>query len=157
RTAIDYRVTQGSSGRVRVQLPPDVAVSRIEVRTDDPTAVAPSSWVKDWSVSSERVLNVEFQASLSGTIHLLLECVPSRPLSLRPTLQYPTVLDVGESDAYVALRLRGAELTPDVERQGVTDFSTESFLRDIWRPARAENSPAPVSRAFRRAKKDIVV
>jgi hypothetical protein len=157
RSVFDFRVVQGSIGRMRVQLPPDVAVSRVEVRPDDPTKIAPSSWVKDWSVNSERVLMVEFQASLTGTIHLLLECVPSRPLSLRPTLQFPSVLDVGESDYYAALRLRGAELAPDFERHGVTDLSTESFLRDVWRPARAENSPAPVTRAFRRTKKGTIV
>ncbi len=152
--AFDYKISQGSLQSLKIALPQYVEVSRLEVRPEStPTTVAPS-WIRDWSVGPNRVLNVDLQSPLTGSFQLLLEAVPTRPLSIRPSLQFPSVLDVSEREAYLAYRLRGIDASPEMERRGVTDFSTESFLKDVWRPANAEPVSAPVTRAFRRIKNE---
>lgn len=151
-SAFDYRISQGSVNSLRVQLPPNVEVARLEVRPETNPVGSPPSWVRDWSIAGNRALKLDLQAPLSGNARLLLELVPIRSLSARPNLQYPVALDAAENEAYLSYRLRGLELPAEVERKGATEFSADSFLRDIWLKIGGERNPLPVSRAFRRGK-----
>jgi hypothetical protein len=150
--AFDYRVIQGSVQLLKIALPANVQVGRLEIRTDSASAAFAPSWIRDWSAGPDHVLTVELQAALTGSFQLLLESVSIHPSSNRPALQFPAALNVSESETYVAYRLRGFESPSEIERRGVTDFSADSFLKDIWRPANAEQAPAPITRAYRQAK-----
>lgn len=151
-SAFDYRITQGNISSLRVQLPPNVEVAKLEIRPETNPIGSPPSWVRDWSIAGNRLLKVDLQAPLTGAGRLLLELVPVRPVSARPNLQYPHALDTSESEVYLSYRLRGLESPVDIERKGMTEFSADSFLRDIWQKIGAERNPLPVNRAFRRGK-----
>ncbi|MCE9531704.1 MAG: hypothetical protein K8T89_11365 [Planctomycetes bacterium] len=155
--AFDYKITQGSVSSFKISLPSGLEVSRLEVRPESPGIGTPLSWIRDWSVNPNRVLTIDLQAALTGNVRVLLEAVPVRQLSTRPILQFPTALEVIESEAYLAYRLRGLSAVPEFERRGVTEFSIDSFMKDIWRPTGAEKTPTAVTRAFRKLKSDIVL
>jgi hypothetical protein len=150
--AFDYRVAQGSLQTLKIALPPNVEISKLEIRPEPTSGTFAPSWIRDWSVGPDRILSIELQTALSGAFQLILEAVSSRLPSNRPGLQFPSAVGVSESETYLAYRLRGLESSADIERRGLTDFSSDSFLRDIWRPANVEQAPAPVTRAFRRSK-----
>lgn len=154
--AFDYRVGQGSLQALKINLPPNLEISRLEVRADSAVAQASPPRIRDWSVSAERVLSVELQSAMSGSFQLLLEGVATRPLSTRPPLLFPATIGVPDVDSYVAYRLRGLSSTLEVERRGVADYAADSFLRDIWRRANVEPLPTAVTRAFRRLRNETV-
>jgi hypothetical protein len=149
---IEYKVTQGTVGAFRVELPPDVLVARVDVRPEAAISGAPPACVKSWTFGQNRLLWIDLQEPLSGTARLLLECVPAKPLTTRPALLAPHALDVGESDGYLAYRLRGLDAGLEAERRSLNEMPPEAFLRDIWKPAAVEWVAASVTRAFRRVK-----
>jgi len=153
-SVFDYRITQGSVAVLKIQLPPNVDVSRLEVRPEAASGGLPLAAIRDWSINANRVLEIELQAALGGSVRLLLEAVPIKSLLLRPPLQVPTAVDANESEAHLAFRLHDLTSSTDFEKRGVADFSADSFLKDIWRPAGGEKAPAAVTRAFRRTRND---
>jgi hypothetical protein len=152
----DYRITQGNVTSFKIVLPPNVEVSRLEIRPETVLFGAPPSWARDWSVGPNRVLKIELQAALTGTARLLLECVPQRNLTTRPILQAASAVDVAERDTFLAFRLHQLEASTDFERKGATEVPAEQFLREVWRNSGAEKAPAPVTRAFRHDKADSI-
>lgn len=152
--AFDYRFAQGSLQTLKIALPPDVEISKLEIRPGSMSGSFAPSLIRDWSVGADRVLSIELQTALSGAFQLILEAVSYRLPSSRPGLQFPGAVGISERETYLAYRLRGLELSAESERRGMTDFSIDSFLRDIWRPANVEQSPAAPTRAFRRSKNE---
>ena len=154
-SVFDYKITQGSVNSLKVALPPNVEPSRVEIRPEAVLAGAPPSWVKATHLDANRIMTVDLQSSLTGSVRLALECIPNKPISLHPVLQFPSALDVAESEAYAAFRLHDLEAPPDFERRGVTEFSTVSFARDIWKQG-GDKSSAPITRAFRRTRNESI-
>ena len=155
-SVFDFRIAQGSITALKIALPANLEISRLEVRPETVVPGAPPTWIRNWSIGPNRVLQVDLQGALSGNVRLLLECIPIKSLAARPLLQFPTAVEVNDSEAFVAYRLRGLEATGELERKGVTDFSAESFSKDVWRSAGAEKSPLAVTKAFRRIKNETV-
>jgi hypothetical protein len=153
RAAFDYHISQGMVTALKVALPPNLDLARVEVHPDSTPLGAPPTWVREWSVGPDRVLTVELQAALTGTARLWLEGVPTRSLTNRPALQAPAALGAADSDAVIAYRLRGLEAPAEFERRNVVDMTVESFLKD-WRVIGPEKAPASIARAFRRGKGD---
>ncbi len=153
-SVLDYRITQGNVSAFKIVLPPNVEVSRLEIRPETVVAGAPPSWARDWSVGPNRVLKIDLQAALTGAVRVLLECVPQRSLTTHPILQAPSAIDVAERDTFLAFRLHQIEAAAEFERKGATEIPAEQFLREVWRNSGAEKAPAPVTRAFHQSKAD---
>ncbi len=147
--SFDYRITLGTVSGIQVALPPNLEVSRVEVRPESVSSGVPRSWVRDWSIGSNRVLKVDFQSPLSGTVKLLLELVPIKALTMRPSLAAPRTLGAAESDAFFAYRLHGLETAGEVERRGVAEMPPDTFVRDVWQKSGFDKAMLP-SRAFHR-------
>ncbi|VTS06599.1 hypothetical protein [Tuwongella immobilis] len=156
-TSMLYRITQGSITSFKIALPPGTEVGRIEIQPQSTVlASSPTSWLRDWSVttppgSTRPILTGSLQSPLSGVVRVHLELLPRAPLTNRPELEFPTAVEAAETDSYLAFRLTGIALG-QVRTQGLSDFSADTFARDLWQPGSFVKSQGAPTRAFQRIR-----
>ncbi len=154
-SVLDYRISQEGVTRFRVAVPKGLEVARLEVRPDAPAPTPLPAWIKDWHLAPEsepgsyRTLTVDLHSALSGSVRMVLELVPLRPLPSRPELRFAAALNVIESQGRVAYRLSGLETVGEPARNGLTDLSAAVFLDETWKRINEEKSPLAVTRAYR--------
>jgi len=148
------RIEQGTIVGLRYEIPAELEVLRITVRTTDaPAGPVP---LRDWALEPEkdgfRLLRVDFQSPAAGRLLAVLECAPRKPLSRQPVLRFPRVrfgTVTGESEAVYGLRAaRG--MVDGVGLSGVIDFPSDALKDFLTVPDLKFDANKPV-RAFRPA------
>jgi len=154
-----FSVSQGSSNSFRFEVPLEIDLTRVAVRSLDPgTSVV----LRDWTVSPERdgvrSVRVQLQSPLEGRALVILEGVPRSPLSSRPVLRFPRAFGTTIESQIFGLRTdrvnvvnllhpglelsQSESLTKDFP--GVADLQFSGSAPKLFRPLAA---PAPEFRA----------
>ncbi|MBP3959377.1 hypothetical protein J8F10_29375 [Gemmata sp. G18] len=146
------RVDQGSVGGLRFDVPAELEVLRVAVRSTDLLA-APLA-LRDWTLGQEqggaRPLQLDFQAPAGGRFLVVLECAPRRSLTRQPVLRFPRIVFgsvKGETEAIYGLRANRVTVD-EVGRGGVIDFPADA-LRDFAAIPDLKLDPNKPVRAFR--------
>ncbi len=146
------RIEQGALAGLHFDVPRELEVLRVAVRTLDPPA-APLS-LRDWSLAADkgpsRRLNVDFQNPTAGRLLAVLKLAPRRPVTRHPVLRFPQAHfgnATGETES--AYGLRASRVTiENVGLSGVIDFAPEAF-KDFAAVPDLKFDPANPVRAFR--------
>ena len=157
KSAIEYRISQGNVSAFNVLIPAGLAITRVDVRPETPPVGSPPVWVRQWTLAPNRVLKVDLQGSLTGTVRLFIEAIPLKPPATRLTLEMLVAQGVTEAERYAALRLTGLETVEEIERKGANEIPADTFLRDVWRPLALERAAGPVKRAWKSIKSEPIV
>jgi hypothetical protein len=127
------RVEKGAVAGLRYEVPAELDVLRVLVRTlDAPAGAVP---LRDWSLAPDKGaqrLRIDFQAPASGRLLAVLECAPRKPLNRQPVLRFPRALfgtGAGEADAVYGLRASRVQVD-GVGLGGVIDFPAD-VLKDF--------------------------
>ncbi|AMV23089.1 hypothetical protein VT84_01665 [Gemmata sp. SH-PL17] len=146
------RVEQGAVNGLRFDVPAELEVLRVAVRSTD-LLTAPLA-LRDWTLGQEqagaRPLQIDFQTPTSGRFLVVLECSPRKPLTQRPVLRFPRVAFgsvKGETEAVYGLRASRVTVK-EVVRGGVIDFPADA-LRDFAAVPDLKLDPNKPVRAFR--------
>ena len=151
RAAYEYRISGGSADEVRISVPAEVEVTRVEARRD---GIGAAAEVKNWQLlpaadTPQRILVVSFQEPMTGRFFVRIDLVPNRPLSSHPSLHFPRAVGVAESDAAVAIRFEGYADPPVPEVAGLVETSAASFQKTLWPTLSDRPLRGPVVQAYR--------
>jgi hypothetical protein len=146
------RVEQGTVAALRFDVPRELEVLRVAVRTlEMGTAPLP---LRDWTLAPEkgggRLLRVDFQGPTSGRLLVVLQCSPRKPITRQPVLRFPRVIFgnvTGETDAVYGLRISRL-VVDNVGLTGVIDFPPDAF-KDFAAVPDLKLAPDNPVRAFR--------
>lgn len=153
-TALKYEVVRGSLGRIMVDVPRELEVVQVQVRSLDKTA---NAQLRNWSLAdgpttNVRRLSVNLQEpSLSGVL-LLLECSPRSPPTRQLTIRFPQSTERGNVESRQALQLGGLGAI-ELDAGKLMPIPVEEFVKEAWRPLSSETNPPVPTRAFRRDPK----
>jgi hypothetical protein len=141
-SVLQYAVSQGATGTLRVALPEDLEVEGVEA--DQPgTGLAPVR-LKGWEVTGaggQRRLRVEFQTPVTGEVQVTLTLTPRLPLRPDFPLTLPQPQDAAAGGGLLAYRVEELEAAL-ASHSGVTRFSPHDFAHQ-WGEARGEQIVLP--------------
>lgn len=139
-----FTVSQGTANSFRFELPADIELMRVSVRSPDGGSAVV---LRDWNVGPDRggvrPVRVQLQSPLEGRALVILEGVPRQPLTNRPVLKFPRIAGNVSVESGVfgfrADRVAIADLaTPGLDGNGA-DPLTRDFpgVSDLQLPATA--------------------
>lgn len=150
RSAHEFRVESGSLSELKIALPGDSEVLRLDVRAEGSTSTRTT--YRDWSLSpgpgSMRTLTIALHAPLTGRGVLQLELVPTYRLPERPSLRVPYVLG-GENESYVAMAIDPAITWGEGTITPSTAIDVASFGQTVWQPLWGQGVSETVTQAYR--------
>jgi hypothetical protein len=135
QTSSDFRLSQ-SVTELEWDVPDELELARMDVRLEG-NPVVPHSWIRDWKFvdqpGDQKKLIVRFQSAVSGRVRIMADWYRTDRVIEKPTLRVPMARNVVESDRFLAFRLNGVSLVGEVEKTGATEFSSLTFVQEIWR------------------------
>ena len=149
-----FHIERGTAGGFRFDLPTDVDLTRVAVRSPDAASGA-TAVLRDWTFGPEkgnvRPLRLQLQGPAEGRVLVLLEGVPRRPLTRQPTLRFPRPVGNLEMES-ATFGLRSESVAVDgLYHTGLIEAPLDALTRDFPGVSELQYNPSSPPRVFRPA------